>query len=169
MSRYGFEHSALGGLELAIRLPTQIRTPLPSRGTQVTRHYAHPIPGTKSLAQQGLPERLASLRPCVTTPTTENHSPLPPRGGTDVRRTCPLPLAQPRYVTSETTPTPPSEAAIPGCLEDGGDHVTQTPFRESLLISRDLARLVFSSCPSPAFLPSPPRRRSFSFSDGASS
>ncbi|CAO2585835.1 Survival of motor neuron-related-splicing factor 30, partial [Lemmus lemmus] len=51
-------------------------------------------------------------------------------------------------------------------LEDVESHVTRAHVRESLLVSRDLPRLVYSSCLSPAFLPSPPRRRrSFPFSD----
>lgn len=111
------------------------------------------------------PKPLANLfliRP-LGTPTRERHPPLPPQSGTDVSRTCPLPLAQRRRATS--CPLGHTHSAFGGRnrrLLRG-----RRGSRDPGAISRELAHLARSRSPclfflpEPGFSPLPPRRRSF--------
>ena len=109
-----------------------------------------------------------------TTPTTENHSlPLPARGGTDVKRTCPLPPARPRHVTS--CPSDHTRSAFRGCnrrLLRGrrGSCDPGAIFSTRVRRSREISLALSLSPPARGRLLSPPPRwRTFSFSDRGSS
>lgn len=129
---------------------------LPPRETQGKRHLSQPIRKSPSHQEH---------------PTRERQPPFPLRGGTDVRRTCLLLLAQRRHATScplDHTHSPFRTRNRSLLKRTAGSRDRGAISREFVHLARSRSPCLFF-LPEPGFSPLPPRRRSFFFSDRISS